>query len=346
MTIRSFFSYKIGAVVYIIKSDQSVTFMNVHSGDVFYGRINMEDIIRTESISKDYGNVKAVDTVSLSVAKGEIYGFLGLNGAGKTTTIRMLLGMVAPSSGNAYIKGRKVDAGQYGIWKDVGYLVEMPYAYPELTVRENLEMLSSLRGIKDASAVGTVIEKLKLTEYADRKARNLSLGNAQRLGIAKSLIHTPDILILDEPANGLDPAGIVEIRGLLTALADAGSTIFISSHILSEVARLATRIGIIHRGALVQEADFESLDKSRRRALSIGVKEKEKAVRLLAGKGYKAELNSDGIISATDEKALANPENAAELLVKAGYPPYMLKVEEEGLEEYFLRIIGQGGAGQ
>ena len=194
--------------------------------------------------------------------------------------------------------------------------------------------------------MASVIEKLKLTEYADRKAKNLSLGNGQRLGLAKALIHSPEILILDEPANGLDPAGIVEIRELLTTLAANGSTIFISSHILSEVARLATRIGIIHRGALIQEADFEELDKSRLRALNIGVKDSGKAMQFLLKNGYSAEMGNDGVILVSGEKALAKPEEAAELLVKAGFPPYLLKVEEEGLEKYFLRIIGMEGAKQ
>jgi len=225
-------------------------------------------------------------------------------------------------------------------------MVETPYSYPELTVRENLEMFSSLRGLKAGTAVNDVIEKLKLTEYADRKAKNLSLGNGQRLGIAKALLHTPDILILDEPSNGLDPAGIVEIRELLAALAVAGSTIFISSHILTEVARLATRIGIIHKGVLLQEADFESLDRFRQKRLVIGVKDGAKAMQMLAGKGYRSGLGNDGIIYSPDEEAVSHPEHASELLVKAGYPPYLLKVEEEGLEEYFLRITGQEGGKQ
>ncbi len=303
----------------------------------------MDFVISTENISKQYREVLAVNNVSLNVKKGEIYGFLGLNGAGKTTTIRMLLGMIKPTSGSAYINGRKVDAGQYDIWKQVGHLVEMPYAYPELTVRENLEMFSSLRGIKGPGAAQAAIDKMKLHEYADRKAKNLSLGNSQRLGIAKAIIHSPEILILDEPANGLDPAGIVEIRELLKSLAESGVTIFISSHILSEVARLATRIGIIHKGALIQEADFESLDRLRKKELVIGVKDREKAARALSAKGYPVEISGECTIFIPDAKAMSNPEKVAELLVKSGIPPYMLKIEEEGLEEYFLRIIGEDG---
>jgi len=228
----------------------------------------------------------------------------------------------------------------------VGYMVEMPYAYPELTVRENLEMFSSLRGLKGKESVDTVIEKLRLVEYADRKSKNLSLGNAQRLGLAKALIHNPEILILDEPANGLDPAGIVEIRELLTALAKGGTAIFISSHILNEIAKMADRIGIIHEGRLIQESDFESLDKLRYKKLRIGVKDVNGAMKLMLKSGYSAKQEDGGIINADNDAALLNPEKAAELLVKAGFPPYMLKVEEEGLEEYFLRIIGMDGKKQ
>ena len=179
----------------------------------------MNEIIRTDNISKYFGEVKAADNISLSVRKGEIYGFLGLNGAGKTTTIRMLLGMIKPTSGESYLNGEKVDANSHNLWNSVGYLVEIPYSYPELTVRENLEIVRRLRLLPDSNSVDKVIKKLKLEAYQDRKAKNLSLGNAQRLGLAKAIIHNPDILILDEPANGLDPAGIVEIRELLHDLA-------------------------------------------------------------------------------------------------------------------------------
>ncbi|MGH0053101.1 MAG: ABC transporter ATP-binding protein, partial [Sphaerochaetaceae bacterium] len=175
----------------------------------------MTHVIQTVNLSKDYGAVRAVDRVSLHVEKGEIYGFLGLNGAGKTTTIRMLLGMVQPTAGVAYLKGKAVNTRDRDLWRSVGYLVEVPYAYPDLTVFENLEIARRLHLVTDPSAVNTIIKKMKLEEYRNRKARYLSLGNAQRLGLAKALLHTPDILLLDEPANGLDPAGIVEIRELL-----------------------------------------------------------------------------------------------------------------------------------
>src|SRR5262245_45367933 len=190
--------------------------------------------IETHDLGKDYGAVRAVEHLSLRVAEGEIYAFLGLNGAGKTTTIRMLLGMIAPTTGYATVLNTRVRPGQREPWAQVGYLVETPRAYPELSVRENLEVARRLHPGTPVQAVGQMIERLALGEYADRPARSLSLGNAQRLGLAKALLHGPRLLLLDEPANGLDPAGIVEIRELLLALTrEQGLTVFLSSHILA-----------------------------------------------------------------------------------------------------------------
>jgi ABC-2 type transport system ATP-binding protein len=308
------------------------------------GKIVEDEIIRTSNLSKHYGNIKAVDGISLNVSKGEIYGFLGLNGAGKTTTIRMLLGMIRPTSGESYLMGKRVHAGIHNLWNRVGYLVEIPYSYPELTVRENLEITRRLRFIPDSGAVNSIMEKLKLIPYKDRKAKNLSLGNAQRLGLAKALIHNPEILILDEPANGLDPAGIVEIRELLFDLAhNQGVTIFISSHILGEISRIATRIGIIHEGRLIQEMDANQLHELRKRGLLIDLKDKNEAISLLKNKWLDATITEDGLIEITDENAINHPENVNSHLVKAGFSPSMLKVEEEDLESYFLRIIGSEG---
>ena len=178
----------------------------------------MNTVIETHQLVKRYGRVKAVDGLSLRVSEGEIYAFLGLNGAGKTTTIRMLLGMIKPTSGTADVLQTRIRLGQREPWASVGYLVEMPHAYPELTVRENLEAARRLHPGTPPKAVGQIIERLSLAAYADRRAGDLSQGNAQRLGLAKALLHGPKLIFLDEPANGLDPAGIVEIRDLLLEL--------------------------------------------------------------------------------------------------------------------------------
>ncbi len=304
----------------------------------------MDDIIRTENLSKQYGDVLAVSDISLNVRKGEIYGFLGLNGAGKTTTIRMLLGMIRPTAGSAYINGEKVYADNTDLWKHIGSLVEIPYSYPDLTVRENLEIIRRLRFISDKKSIDHVIERLRLSSYANRKAKNLSLGNAQRLGLAKALIHKPGILILDEPTNGLDPAGIFEIREMLSDMAtNHGVTIFISSHILGEISRFATRIGIIHEGKLLQEVDTSQLDKLNRKRLLISANDLKAARSVLNQKGYSVSETSEGKLQIKEENAISKPDIIATIMVNAGCPPTLLQVEEENLESYFLRTINEKG---
>ncbi len=304
----------------------------------------MPDCITTDRISKTFGGVRAVREISLHVGEGEIYGFLGLNGAGKTTTIRMLLGMIRPTSGEAYLYGQKASPKNHDLWNRVGYLVEIPYSYPDLTVRENLEMIRRLRSISDPRCVDSIIERLRLGEYADRPARNLSLGNAQRLGLAKALIHNPEMLILDEPANGLDPEGIVEVREMLRELAaEKGVTIFISSHILGEISKFASRIGIIHEGRLLREVDTDKLESQMRRRLLLSTRDNPKAIPVLNRAGFAASALEGDLVAIDDGKAVMNPENIASLLVNAGCPPVMLRVDEEDLESYFLRVIGSSG---
>jgi ABC-2 type transport system ATP-binding protein len=300
--------------------------------------------IETEGLSKHYGPVTAVEQLSLRVTPGEIYAFLGLNGAGKTTTIRMLLGMIKPNAGKATVLGKPVHLGSQEPWARVGYLVETPHAYPELSVRENLEAARRLHPGTPPGAVGQIIEQMTLGEYADRRAGTLSQGNAQRLGIAKALLHRPSLLILDEPANGLDPAGIVEIRALLLELTqNQGVTVFMSSHILAEVARLARRIGIIHQGRLLQELEVAELERNRRRRLLVQTCDLPAAQLALAGAGQPAELLPQSTLQLKSAAAIEHPEQIASLLVQSGAPPTKLVVEQEDLEDYFLRLVGANG---
>ena len=304
----------------------------------------MTEIIHTEKLTKYFGSVHAVEDLSISVRKGEIYGFLGLNGAGKTTTIRMLLGMIRPTRGVSYLNGKKVYSTNHELWNDVGYLVEIPFSYPDLSVQENLEIMRRLRFARNPAMVDDLMEKLKLGPYRHMKCRNLSLGNAQRLGIAKAILHRPQILMLDEPANGLDPAGIVEIRELLCDMAfNDGVTIFISSHILGEISRFATRIGIIHEGRLVKESHIEELNQTRHRCLQVRVHDRDGASAALVADGYHVTITEEGVLEITGKDALESPEHIASLLVMAGYPPKMLKVEEEDLESFFFRTINRKG---
>jgi len=298
-------------------------------------------VIEAAGLTKRFGDVVAVNDVSLNIHRGEIYGFLGLNGAGKTTTIRMLLGMIKPSAGSVSLFGIKVQPGQRSIWQRVGYMVETPHAYPDLTVRENLEIFRRLRQLKDTDAVEKIITQMGLTQYANRRARVLSLGNAQRLGLAKALIHHPDLLLLDEPGNGLDPAGIVEVRNLLCSLAENnGVTIFISSHILSEVARLATRIGVVHEGRLVKELDIKEISAQEEQRLVVNVRDIGAAQSALGKAGIRTRSNGKNSLAITDKPSIQNPGKIATLLVEAGCPPTRLIVERGDLESYFLELVG------
>jgi ABC-2 type transport system ATP-binding protein len=298
----------------------------------------MECAIETNGLSKFYGPVRAVDSVELRVGRGEIYGFLGLNGAGKTTTIRALLGMIRPSAGSVRVLGEPVGPNGRGPWKRVGHMVERPSAYPELTVRENLEVARRLQGFGERSATQRVIDLLALGEYADRRAGTLSTGNLQRLALARALLHEPELVILDEPANGLDPAGVVEIRGLLAGLSrEKGVTVFMSSHILTEVDRLATRIGIIHKGRLIEELEAEKLEELRSRRLAVKTRDLPRAERALADAGFRCKT-VDGSIHLTEPRAIDKPEEIAVLLVAAGVPPVRLAVEQEDLEQHFLKL--------
>ena len=302
--------------------------------------------IETTDLGKSYGAVRAVEHLSLRVAEGEIYAFLGLNGAGKTTTIRMLLGMIKPTTGHATVLGTRVRLGSRQPWSEVGYLVEIPHSYPELTVRENLEVARRLHPGTEPAAVDRIIERLGLAAYADRRSGQLSQGNAQRLGLARSLLHNPRLLFLDEPANGLDPAGIVEIRELLLELTrQRGVTVFMSSHILAEVARLAGRVGIIHEGRLLRELNIDELERERRRRLVLRVRDTGAARQALLGAGQPVQVLPDGALELANASSIERPDEINRLLVQAAVPPVYLAVEEEDLEQYFLRLVGMDGAG-
>jgi ABC-2 type transport system ATP-binding protein len=298
-------------------------------------------VIATDALTRRYGAVAAVDGLSLGVGPGEIYGFLGVNGAGKSTTIRMLLGMVRPSGGWVELFGTRVRRGDGQVWSRVGHLVEAPAAYPELTVAENLEVARRLRDVRDRGAVARALERLGLGPYADHRARSLSSGNLQRLGLAKALLHEPDLLVLDEPANALDPAGVVEVRELLRWLArERGVTVFMSSHILGEVARLATRIGIIHRGRLLEQLDAAELERRQARRLVVDTRDRPAAGRVLTAAGFTAARHDgDGAFELADQRAVERPDEIAKLLVRAGVPPVTLRVERDDLERHFLRLI-------
>jgi len=294
--------------------------------------------IELRGLSKRFADTVAVDDLTATVRPGSVTGFLGQNGAGKTTTIRMLLGLIRPSAGDVEVLGRRMRPGECEVLGHVGYLVESAAAYPNLTVRENLEVQRRLTGAPRA-AVGEAVELMRLESCADRRAGVLSLGNRQRLSLARALLHHPDLLILDEPANALDPAGIVEVRELLRSLArEHGVTVFMSSHILAEVTHLADRIGIVHDGRLLEELDREQLREKERLYVAVRASQPERAAALLAAAGYDRIEQAAGqlrVFGAEDHTA-----DVARTLVGAGLDLNELTAVHEDLEAHFLRLTG------
>jgi len=300
-----------------------------------------EVVIRTEGLTKHFGKVKAVESLNLTVHRGDIYAFLGRNGAGKTTTIRMMLALAKPTDGYVEILGYRMKPNAVRALERIGSMVETPGAYNNLTVRENLEMQRNLLGLHRSAWVDEVIEMCDLGQYLDRQAGKLSLGNKQRLGLGRALLHKPEVLILDEPTNGLDPVGIADIRNLLTRLAtERGITVFLSSHILAEVQKLATTIGIIHEGRLLEEIGYEELRQRNREYLELTVSDVKRATWTLEEElGLKdfavREGNTVRIYSDFDRSSEINTA-----LITAGVAVGGMRMSEENLEDHFVKLTG------
>lgn len=241
-----------------------------------------DTVIETCNLTKQYGEQTSVSNLSIHVQKGRIYGLLGRNGAGKTTTMRMLLGLTTPSSGDVRIFGQPLSGNEKKILPRIGSLIEAPGFYPNLTATENLRIFADLRGLKSPRYIKNALEVVNLP-YRDKKLfSQYSLGMKQRLAIALAIMHNPELLILDEPINGLDPIGIAEVRGFIRELCDStGKTILISSHILSEIALLADDIGIIDHGVLLEETTMKALERKNRKYILLRVSNVSKAMLIL-----------------------------------------------------------------
>lgn len=304
----------------------------------------MESVLEIDGLVKRYRGEAAVDHLSLAVRRGEIYGFLGMNGAGKTTTIRMILGLVHPDAGSIRLFGEDVAACP-SVLRRVGAMVEFPGFYENLTARENLEIHASLSGVRDAGAIDAALETVGLADDRKKTAGQCSLGMRQRLGLARAILHRPEVVILDEPTNGLDPAGIRDIRQLLARLCrEHRITIFMSSHILGEVEQVADRVGVIHRGRLLEEISIADLRKKNRTFVEFGVSDENRSAMLLERHlGITDfEILDGGIIrvfSHIGEQAAIN-----RLLVEKGIEVSRVWQSETGLEEYFLGLTGEKDA--
>ncbi|MVO99061.1 ABC transporter ATP-binding protein [Paenibacillus lutrae] len=306
----------------------------------------MSVVIKTTNLTKVYGTQKSVDRLHMTVKQGQIYGFLGRNGAGKTTTIRMLLGLIKPTEGDIEIFGESLPARHKEILRRIGSIVEVPGFYENLTARENLQINARIMGIHKKTALEEALETVGLQHETKKLVGKYSLGMKQRLGIARALLHYPELLILDEPTNGLDPIGIKEMRKLIKALAEERKiTILVSSHILSEVEQLVDQLGIIHQGRLLEEMSFDQLRARNRKYLEFQVSNDNKAVLLLEKHFdiHDYEVHDDGHIRVYSH--LGQQGKINRMFVQHDIEVSRISMSEDKLEEYFTKLVGGGTIG-
>ena len=295
-------------------------------------------VIETRALTKRYGDaIVAVDDLDLGVRRGEVYGFLGPNGAGKTTTLRMLLGLVRPTSGRVAVLGAPPGAPQ-GLAR-IGAMVEAPAFYLYLSGRDNLRVLAGHAGVGE-DRVDAVLDEVRLTDRAADRSRTYSLGMKQRLGVAAALLKDPELLILDEPTNGLDPAGMAEMRDFIRALGKGGRTVLLSSHLMGEVEQVTDRVGVIRDGVLVAEGTVEDLRGNA--GLRVRAEPLPEAARLIRALSDVDEVTSvDGLLDVTVDTSRASTINR--LLVEAGIAVSELYAQKASLEHVFLELTKSGG---
>jgi ABC-2 type transport system ATP-binding protein len=294
--------------------------------------------IRALGLSKSYGKRLAVDHLDLEVGRAELFGFLGPNGAGKTTTIRMALGLIAPTEGSVEILGQEVRSHRSQVLPRVGALVESPALYGYLSGRDNLRAVGDLLGGAGEKRIDEVLEIVSLKGRDRDKVKTYSLGMKQRLGLAMALLNDPDLLILDEPANGLDPAGIVEMRDLLRDLAGQGKTVFISSHVLSEVQQICTRVAIINHGKLIRVAPVHELLQSSGE-FQVKVDSPDELLAALRLQPWAQQARSeDGLVITRAPEGRGR--NLIKFLVDGGYTPDSVSERQQDLEDIFLQLTG------
>jgi len=300
------------------------------------------NVIEITGLARRFGAVQALDGVNLRVPQGSIYGFLGPNGAGKTTTIRVLLGLLRPQAGEVRLLGHPIPAQRLAALRRVGTLVESPSLYPHLTGYENLELVRRMIHATPAQVQRALsIVGLDAPRDAHRPVRGYSQGMRQRLGIALALLPVPELLILDEPTNGLDPAGIHEMRELIRRMpGQEGVTVFLSSHLLGEIEQLATQIGIIDHGRIIFEGPAEQLQASYRDEAILVTDRAAEAQQLLAASGWKSSYNGNGHVT-VGVNGSADVAMLNRRLVEGGIPVYGLHMAQPSLEDIFLTLTGK-----
>ncbi|MCC9296302.1 ATP-binding cassette domain-containing protein [Clostridium sp. WLY-B-L2] len=298
-------------------------------------------VVKTTDLSKKYKNNLVVNNLNLNIKRGKIYGFIGENGAGKSTTLRMLTGLSKPTSGKINLFGFDSENKISNIRKRIGALIESPAFYPNMSAYENLEACRIQKGIPGKKCTKKVLEFVDLSNCGKKKLKNFSMGMKQKLGLAIALIGNPELLILDEPVNGLDPIGIVQMREKLKKLnKDKNMTIIISSHILGELYQLASCFGIIHRGKLVEELTLKALNKKCRRSLNIKVDNIQKTAVILERK-----LNTTNFTVLPDKTIalydyIDNPGKVSSILSKENITIEQILATGENLENYFINLVG------
>jgi ABC-type multidrug transport system ATPase subunit len=299
--------------------------------------------IETMGLSKHFGQHRAVDTLDLAIHQGSVFGFLGPNGAGKTTTIRMLLGLIRPTSGGGRILGHDIMHERAAILPHIGAIVESPAFYLYLSGRDNLRALGRTVGNEDMHRIAEVLDKVGLADRARDKVRTYSLGMKQRLAIAAALLNNPQIIFLDEPTNGLDPAGTVEIRELISQLGASGHTIFISSHLLHEVEQMCTEVAIINHGKMVTEGRVTGL---LRQDTSLLVEAEPLSIVQEVSERFGVSIQ---VVGPCSVKVGLPPELTPELmtaLVSAGAQVYQIAPQHSSLEQLFLELTNESHNGQ
>ncbi|WIG61433.1 MAG: Efflux ABC transporter, ATP-binding protein [Ktedonobacterales bacterium] len=299
-------------------------------------------VLQTQALTKRYGERLAVNNLDLAVYQGDIFGFLGPNGAGKTTTIRMALGLITPTSGSVEVLGQEVQQHRAAVLPRVGALVETPALYLYMSGRDNLRAVASVLGGVPEARLDYVLDLVGLAGRDKDRVRTYSLGMKQRLGVAIALLNDPDLLVLDEPANGLDPAGIVEMRDLMRRLAAEGKTVFISSHVLTEVRQICTRVAILAQGKLVTETTIDELVKGHGEfVVTLEPAYLNEALALVRQQPWGTRARVDAVTNALITSAPQGHGRDLNLfLVQAGFAPDGLTPQTQDLEQVFLQLTG------
>jgi ABC-2 type transport system ATP-binding protein len=308
-------------------------------------------VITSTGLTKRFsGGQVAVDNVDLDVPAGAIYGFLGPNGSGKTTTIRMLLGLIAPTAGTHALLGVAMPGGSAGVLPQVGALVEGPAFHPYLSGRDNLMRLDaadrSVPGAQARQRVGEALERVGLSAAARKRYRAYSLGMRQRLGLAGALLRPRELFVLDEPTNGLDPQGTREVRTLVREVASEGATVFVSSHLLSEIEQMCTHVGVMSHGRLVFQGSLDQLGSASVTRVRVQTSQPVEAIRVLGEVGLTSPVAVDGhvgsVVPVVADLGDVDSSAVTAALVRAGVPVHELVVERPDLEELFVGLTGEG----